>query len=108
MADVQQLKCGKCDCLYFAVFEDGVAKLWCPACMNGDAFVQSFDKFAMPLISNEVVSVQPMTGPTSMVYYLDFLYGSMGYDLPESTEDVDFPIEEMIDYEEGPPEEYNA
>lgn len=44
--------------------------------------VGSFEKFAFPLVrvvmpslvSNELVSVQPMQGPTSLVFYLKFLY----------------------------------
>lgn len=46
--------------------------------------VGSFDKFAFPLIraiypkliANEIVSVQPMSGPTSLVFYLDYILGS--------------------------------
>lgn len=46
--------------------------------------VGSFDKFAFPiiravypnLIANEIVSVQPMSGPTSLVFYLDYLLGT--------------------------------
>jgi hypothetical protein len=44
----------------------------------------NFEKFAFPLIraifpnlvSSNLVSVQPMTGPSSMIFYLAFLYGS--------------------------------
>lgn len=46
--------------------------------------VGSFDKYAMPLIraiypeliANEIVSVQPMLGPVSLVFYMDMVYGS--------------------------------
>ena len=46
--------------------------------------VGDFEKFAFPivravfpnLIANEIVSVQPMSGPISLIFYLDFLYGS--------------------------------
>lgn len=46
--------------------------------------VQTFTTFGFPLIrrvfpnliANELVSVQPMTMPTAMVFYLDFAYGT--------------------------------
>jgi len=46
--------------------------------------IGNFDKFAFPLIraiypnlvAQELVSVQPMTGPISLIFYLDALYGS--------------------------------
>lgn len=46
--------------------------------------VGNFDKFAFPLvraiypnlIANEIVSVQPMAGPTSIIFYLDFVFGT--------------------------------
>ena len=46
--------------------------------------IGNFDKFAFPiiravypnLIANEIVSVQPMAGPVSLIFYLDYLYGS--------------------------------
>lgn len=46
--------------------------------------IGNFDKFAFPLIraiyptliTNEIVSVQPMAGPTSLVFYLDFIFGT--------------------------------
>jgi hypothetical protein len=46
--------------------------------------IGNFDKFAFPiiravypnLIANEIVSVQPMAGPVSLVFYLDYLYGT--------------------------------
>ena len=46
--------------------------------------IGQFDKFAFPiiraiyptLIANEIVSVQPMSGPTSLVFYLDYLIGT--------------------------------
>jgi hypothetical protein len=46
--------------------------------------VGNFEKFAFPiiravypnLIANEIVSVQPMSGPVSMVFYMDYLYGT--------------------------------
>lgn len=45
--------------------------------------VGTFDKYAFPLIrtifpnliATEIVSVQPMTGPASVIFYLDFVYG---------------------------------
>lgn len=47
------------------------------------AQVGHFDKFAFPiiravypnLIANDLVSVQPMAGPVSMVFYMDMLFG---------------------------------
>lgn len=46
--------------------------------------IGNFDKFAFPLvraiypnlITNEIVSVQPMAGPVSLIFYLDFVFGS--------------------------------
>lgn len=46
--------------------------------------IGNFDKFAFPmvraiypnLIANEIVSVQPMAGPVSIIFYLDFLFGT--------------------------------
>lgn len=46
--------------------------------------VGNWDKFAFPLIravypnliANEIVSVQPMAGPISLIFYLDYLYGT--------------------------------
>ena len=46
--------------------------------------IGDFEKFAFPivravfpnLIANEIVSVQPMSGPISLVFYLDFTYGN--------------------------------
>jgi len=46
--------------------------------------VGDFQKYAMPLvraiypelIANEIVSVQPMLGPVSLVFYMDMVYGS--------------------------------
>jgi len=46
--------------------------------------VGNFDKYAFPmiraifpnLIANEIVSVQPMPGPISLVFFLDFLFGT--------------------------------
>jgi hypothetical protein len=46
--------------------------------------IGNFDKFAYPLIrlvypsliTNEIVTVQPMAGPTSLVFYLDFVFGT--------------------------------
>jgi hypothetical protein len=46
--------------------------------------IGSFEKFVFPivravfpnLIAKDIVSVQPMTGPTSLVFYLDAVYGS--------------------------------
>lgn len=46
--------------------------------------IGNFDKFAFPmiravypnLIANEIVSVQPMAGPVSLIFYMDYLYGS--------------------------------
>lgn len=46
--------------------------------------VGGYDKYSFPivravypnLISNRLVSVQPMDGPTSMIFYMDFLYGT--------------------------------
>ena len=46
--------------------------------------IGNFDKFAFPLIraiypnliANEIVSVQPMSGPTSLVFYFDILFGT--------------------------------
>lgn len=46
--------------------------------------VGNFDKFAFPLvraifpnlIANDIVSVQPMAGPVSLIFYLDFLFGT--------------------------------
>jgi hypothetical protein len=46
--------------------------------------VGDFQKYAMPLvraiypelIANELVSVQPMLGPVSLVFYMDMVYGS--------------------------------
>ncbi len=46
--------------------------------------IGSFEKFVFPiiravfpnLIAKDIVSVQPMTGPTSLVFYLDAIYGT--------------------------------
>lgn len=46
--------------------------------------IGDFEKYAFPLvraifpelISNQLVSVQPMSGPVSLIFYLDFIYGS--------------------------------
>jgi hypothetical protein len=46
--------------------------------------IGDFQKYAFPLVraifpelaANSLVSVQPMLGPTSLVFYLDFVYGS--------------------------------
>lgn len=46
--------------------------------------IGDFQKYAFPLVraifpelvANSLVSVQPMLGPTSMVFYLDFVYGT--------------------------------
>lgn len=46
--------------------------------------IGDFQKFAYPLVraifpelvANEIVSVQPMLGPVSLVFYMDFVYGS--------------------------------
>ncbi len=46
--------------------------------------IGNFDKFAYPiirliypsLITNEIVTVQPMAGPTSLLFYLDFVFGT--------------------------------
>lgn len=46
--------------------------------------IGSFEKFVFPivrtvfpnLIAKDIVSVQPMTGPTSLVFYLDAVYGT--------------------------------
>jgi hypothetical protein len=46
--------------------------------------IGNFDKFAFPiiravypnLVANDLCSVQPMPGPVSLVFYLDFIYGS--------------------------------
>ena len=46
--------------------------------------IGSFEKFIFPivravfpnLIAKDIVSVQPMTGPTSLIFYLDAVYGS--------------------------------
>ena len=46
--------------------------------------IGNFDKFAFPLvraiypnlITNEIVSVQPMAGPVSLIFYLDFVFGN--------------------------------
>lgn len=48
------------------------------------AQIGHFDKFAFPiiravypnLIANDLVSVQPMAGPVSMVFYMDMLFGN--------------------------------
>lgn len=48
------------------------------------ASIGSFEKFVFPiiravfpnLIAKDIVSVQPMTGPTSLVFYMDAVYGS--------------------------------
>lgn len=48
------------------------------------ASIGSFEKFVFPiiravfpnLIAKDIVSVQPMTGPTSLVFYLDAVYGT--------------------------------
>jgi hypothetical protein len=53
------------------------------------ANVGNFLKFAFPmvraifpnLVAMDLVSVQPMNGPTSLVFYLDFLYGSTKGDI---------------------------
>lgn len=45
--------------------------------------IGTFDKYAFPLIrtifpnliATELVSVQPMTGPASLIFYFDFVYG---------------------------------
>jgi hypothetical protein len=55
--------------------------------------VGSFDKFAFPiiravypkLIANEIVSVQPMSGPTSMVFYMDYILGTTKGNLSSGT-----------------------
>jgi len=55
--------------------------------MDEDVKIQnigSFEKFVFPivravfpnLIAKDIVSVQPMTGPTSLVFYLDAVYGT--------------------------------
>lgn len=52
--------------------------------------IGNFDKFAFPLIraiypnliTNEIVSVQPMSGPTSIIFYLDFVFGSNKGNIP--------------------------
>ena len=55
--------------------------------MEEDVRIQnigSFEKFVFPivravfpnLIAKDIVSVQPMTGPTSLVFYLDAVYGT--------------------------------
>jgi len=55
--------------------------------MEEDVKIQSigsFEKFVFPivravfpnLIAKDIVSVQPMTGPTSLVFYLDAVYGT--------------------------------
>src|SRR5262245_3644872 len=46
--------------------------------------IGDFTKYAMPLVraifpelvANSLVSVQPMLGPTSLVFYLDFVFGT--------------------------------
>jgi hypothetical protein len=46
--------------------------------------IGDFQKYAFPLVraifpelvANEIVSVQPMLGPVSLVFYMDFVYGS--------------------------------
>lgn len=46
--------------------------------------IGNFDKYAFPLVraiypnlaANELVSVQPMAGPVSLVFYMDYLYGT--------------------------------
>lgn len=48
------------------------------------ANVGNFQKFVLPilrrvfpsLISNEIASVQPMSGPVGVVFYMDYIYGS--------------------------------
>ena len=48
------------------------------------ANIGSFEKYVFPivravfpnLIAKDIVSVQPMTGPVSLVFYLDAVYGS--------------------------------
>ena len=46
--------------------------------------IATFEKFAFPLVraifpnlvATDLVSVQPMTGPASLIFYLQFVYGS--------------------------------
>lgn len=51
---------------------------------TGAQQIGNFDKFALPLvravfpnlIAQDIVSVQAMPGPTTLIFYMDFLYGS--------------------------------
>jgi len=35
------------------------------------------------LIANDIITVQPMTGPTALTFYLDYTYGSGSKDEEE-------------------------
>lgn len=60
------------------------AKRWSMNEASDSTNVKAFTTFGFPLIrrvfpnliANELVSVQPMTMPTAMVFYLDFAYGT--------------------------------
>jgi hypothetical protein len=60
------------------------AERWAMSEASDTSNVKAFTTFGFPLIrrvfpnliANELVSVQPMTMPTAMVFYLDFAYGT--------------------------------
>lgn len=60
------------------------ASRWAMSEASDTSNVQAFTTFGFPLIrrvfpnliANELVSVQPISMPTAMVFYLDFLYGT--------------------------------
>jgi hypothetical protein len=60
------------------------ASRWAMTEQSDTSNVQAFTTFGFPLIrrvfpnliANDLVSVQPMTMPTAMVFYLDFAYGT--------------------------------
>lgn len=55
--------------------------------------IGGYDKYSFPmvraiyanLISNQLVSVQPMNGPTTMIFYMDYLYGTTKGNIAEGT-----------------------
>lgn len=59
--------------------------------------VGDFQKYAFPLVraifpelvANSLVSVQPMMGPTSLIFYLDFVYGSTKGNVQKGTKVFD-------------------
>ena len=96
LAKGRQLAEGKWRKLVESIDEEDSRHLTALLLENTDDFIQnleedvrlqnigSFDKFIFPivravfpnLIAKDIVSVQPMTGPTSMVFYMDAIYGT--------------------------------